>query len=226
MAGVVRWKSLASKEFALQFGIPILSWGEAALLPYLFMALILKNFKEGRAAAVTMLDNAALLVISNNGRRAENPTGLIPPHFSIDFVVRVTHDMLDEEFGDNYKGSSHYLLSIVEMLARMNEREIVSKYWREISFIHFEEFKPDTAIDYYLGRCNTGENLTIVPKKEKSWSELQSEAESHDGAKLPATMKRFPDFLPFFLMAFPHRAGPETFGYLYKTSIPKPKEPK
>ncbi|MGH2506307.1 MAG: hypothetical protein ACREGH_01520 [Minisyncoccia bacterium] len=100
----------------------------------------------------------------------------------------------------------------------MDERDFIAEQWRELSFMHFDEFVPDTPTDYYLWRAPTGENLSIMPKKEKNWKELVDEANSFDGKSMPPTLKRFPEFLPFFLMAFPHRATSETIGFLNSKS--------
>ncbi|MBU4339068.1 hypothetical protein KKD57_05980 [Patescibacteria group bacterium] len=192
--------------------------GEASLLPFIMLSLISKNLHQ-ESATINILETAILQILEFNGRKSKHQYGLMPPYYDIDFVVKLNYKMLEETFEDNYKFSSHLLKPYIEMMTRLKQRDFIAENWKEISFMHFEEFVPDDSVDYYLWRIKKGENLSIEPKQEKSWNELVTEANNFDGKTLPPTIKRFPEYLPFFLSIFPFRVNSEALGFLDKICI-------
>lgn len=218
ISGDDSWSSILLPEVASRYKNTVAVWGEASLIPYLMLIMILKNVKGGEEAAVKLAQNAILQILNFNGRKSKHKTGLIPPYYDLDFAVKSSAGMLEEEFEDDYSLSSYLMKPFVEILARSDQKEFISNNWKEISYMHFEEFIPGASIDYYLWRAETGENRSILPKKEKVWGDLVKEAFGYEGGSLPITMKRFPSFLPFFLAVFPFRANSETIGFLSKSS--------
>lgn len=210
------WKTMLSSDLAQKYKGAISVWGEASLIPFIILCLTLKDVKGAEEAAIKLIKSALSQVLLFNGRKSKHAVGLVPPYYDLDFAVKLSFGMLEEEFDDSYKLSSYLMKPLVEMLARLNQRDYIAENWQEISYMHFEEYIPTDPCDYYLWRSETGENRSALPKKEKSWSELVADANEYDGKSLPPTMKRFPAFLPFLISIFPHRANSETVGYLHK----------
>ncbi|MBK8965074.1 MAG: hypothetical protein IPM36_00035 [Lewinellaceae bacterium] len=213
------WKTIIDPTFAQKYkGALLLSWGEAAFIPLILIICIFKNFEKGQISALNSVRSMISMILTYNGRNSKHPLGLFPTYFDIDFAVKIRFGMIDQALEDNYKRSSYLLKPLIELIVRLGKRDLIAESWREISFMHFEEFIPDNSVDFYLWRAQKGENRSTLPKKEKSWSELIQETNSFDGQTLPPMIKRFPAFLPFFLSVFPHRANSETIGFLYKVS--------
>ncbi|MBU1706003.1 hypothetical protein KKG19_04755 [Patescibacteria group bacterium] len=208
------WKTILNPDAGEKYKNTITIWGEAALLPLVFLALTLRNNSATKKTSINFIENAIDQIIVNNGRKSKHATGLISPYYDLDFIVKLNFGLLEDKFEENFKYSSSLLKSFIEIVVRANGREFISKKWSDISFMRLEEFIVDKPEDLYLWRTQKGENLSIVSKKIKSWKELTEEADSFDGKNLPTTIKRFPEFLPFFLSVFPHRANSETIGFL------------
>lgn len=214
IAGNDEWKIVLDKDVAAKYKSTIAIWGEASLIPFLFLSLLFKNIQASKIAGINFAKTALQQILIHNGRKSKDNLGLISPYYDIDFAVKINFGMLEEKLEDNFKLGSYLIKPLLEMLVRAEQKSFIAENWKEISFMHFEEFVPDHPVDYYLWRIEKGENLSIIPKKEKSWKELIIEARGFDGSKLPSTMKRFPEFLPFFLSLFPHRVNSETIGFL------------
>jgi len=209
------WMSLLDPSIAPKYKQSVAVWGEASFLPLVMLTLILRRVTGGEVTATNQMKIVVSQILTMNGRHSKQKVGLVPPYFDLDFAVKARYGMLETEFEDNYKYHSYYLKPVIETLARLNQRDFLTEQWRELSFMRFDEFVPTDPNDFLLWRIEKGENRTTLPKKEKSWAELVKEAESFDGKTLPATLKCFPEFLPFFLATFPFRLTSEVLGYLY-----------
>ncbi len=221
IAGDDAWKTMLDPSVMLKYRGTVLTWGEASFIPFILIICIYKNIKELESVASNLSQSLISTILDLNGRNSKHPFGLIPPYYDIDFFVKLSCGMYEGKFEDNYKLSSHLIKPIIEIVVRLGDREVIEQNWREISFMHFEEFISDDPIDFYLWKIERGENRTTLPKKEKRWKELVEETNHYDGQTLPSSLKRFPAFLPFFLSVFSHRANSETIGFLYKISVPK-----
>jgi hypothetical protein len=122
-----------------------------------------------------MIQDCIKTIILNNGRNSKTQSGLLPPYFDINFMVECMVGLNGVRNDVDFKLGSYYLKSFIEILVRLEDREFISSWWKEISFMHFNEFVPDKQIDYYRLHCQTGTNMTTVPKKEKRWKELNEE---------------------------------------------------
>jgi hypothetical protein len=213
------WKSMLDMNIAKKYQGVIAVWGEASFIPMILIACISKNVPGGEASAPNLIQTAISRILEFNGRKSKQPVGLGTLYKDVDLAVHSSFKAADDEDEDKYKLSSYLLKSLVEIMARLNQREFIEQNWKEISFMHFEEFIPADSIDYLLWRVQKGENRSTLPAKEKSWGELVKEANQFEGKNLPPTLKRFPAFLPFFLVVFPHRANSETLGMLYNACV-------
>jgi hypothetical protein len=211
--GSDEWASVQSGIEKIDKG-SITTWGEASFIPMIYLYLLLSNADNPSDGASDFIKDPLLQIIALNGRRSKSQVGLLPPYYDIDQAVELQFDPASILPNLDYKGGSYMLKPLVEMLVRGNQRKFIEETWREISFIHFEEFIPEDPIDYYLWRVERGENRSIISNKTQSWGELRAKSESIMGEGLPETMKRLPAYLPFFLSMFPHRVNSETIGFL------------
>ena len=218
ISGNENWKTILAPDTFSKYRGAVAVWGEASFIPLIFLALICKNLENQKDMATAIIKTTISQIIFHNGRKSNHPIGLIPPYYDLDFAVKLLFGLLEEEFEDNCRLSSYLLKPLIEFMARHDQKEFVSEIWQDISFMRFEEFLPEDAPDYYLWRIQKGENRTTIPQKERSWSKLVEESISFKGEPLPATMTRFPEFVPFFLSVFPFRANSETLGFLDSVS--------
>lgn len=214
ITGDDEWKSMLPIDIARKYKGAVAVWGEASLLPFIFLNLTLRHQPGAEEPAMNLSKSAVLQILEHNGRKSKHAVGLVPPHFDLDFAVKLSFGMLEEPFEDRYHLSSHMLKSLVDILARGGEREFIAEHWREISFMRLEEFVPDDMNDFYLWRIEKGEDRTVIPQKEQSWVQLLDMVRATKGQNLPPTIRRFSEFLPFFLTVFPHRASPASIGLL------------
>jgi len=210
------WKSLLDPSIVPKYKHSVAIWGEASFLPLMMLTLILRRVTGGEGSAINQMKTIISQMLTMNGRRSKHKVGLVPPYYDLDFAIKLSYGMLDVEFEDNYKYHSYYLKPVIETLVRLNQQDFLAEQWQELSFMRFDEFVPADLNDFLLWRTEKGENRTTLPKKEKSWSELIQEAESFKGDTLPPTLKRFPEFIPFFLTAFPFRLNSDIYSFLYK----------
>ncbi|MEN9920730.1 MAG: hypothetical protein RL538_623 [Candidatus Parcubacteria bacterium] len=216
--GDAAWKSVVDPAVVPKYKESILVWGEASFVPLIMLSLIFKDVPGGKVTAVSLLKSVVTQILQTNGRHVKGKGALVPPYYDIDFAVKLSFEMLEAEFDDDYKYHSYYLKSVIELLTRLNQRDFISEQWREISFMRFDELVPENPNDFLLWRTEHGENRTTLPKKENSWAEMEKEAVSLKGESLPSTLRRFPEFIPFFVTVFPFRLNSELLGYLYLAS--------
>ena len=100
---------------------------------------------------------------------------------------------------------THTLESLVLMIARRNNRELLEKNWRKLSHLQFKEFIPDNVEDTFVWHVKTGLNHAAFPNSAQSWTELVKEASdisvTHD------LFLEYVDILRFFILVCPHRAN-------------------
>ena len=212
------WKNIVP-DFQEKYKEVVALWGEASLIPFIFLTLIFRNVEGGEPSAYQFAQHAIDQIIALNGRKAKERPGLLPPYYDVDFAVKRAFKLIEEDFEEDYRHASYYLKPLIELLARAGQRSILSARWQDISFIRFEQYMPDADWHYYLWRSPGGENATFEVEKVQSWAKLVEAAGQMNGGKLPRLLKRFPEFIPFFLATFPQRLDVETLGYLDMMSI-------
>ncbi len=194
-------------------------WGESSFLPHILMMCILKNFIDTKHQAIGTARWIIRAILDRNGRKGKNEVGLLSPYYGIDEVVDLLVINTDEEIEDNFQLKSYYLKPLIEFLVRMEDRELISDNWKEISFLHFIEFIPDNKTDFYRYRIKNGENRMIAPQPMQKWSELLKEAQVIKEDTLPNSIQRFPFMLPFFLTIYPHRFNSATMSLLFNNCV-------
>ena len=216
------WKTLLVPEIPEindKYKSAIVVWGEASLLQFVLLSLTFKNIEGGKAIAINLIGDAIDLLIKLNGRKSKHSAGctdLISPFFDLEFAVNLSFGLLEEEFEYKFKFNSHYMKPLLELMVRLGQREFISQRWQDISFFLFRDFVFDNPNDYYLWKSPKGEDRIILPKKEQSWSDLEKTTKSFNGSNLPESIRRFPEFVPFFLSVLPHRFNSDILGFLFE----------
>jgi len=218
ITGDPAWRTVGDVPLAERYRQAFLIWGEASLIPFIFLTLLLRRLDGGAESAYYPIRAALNQIVTENGRGAKDGPGLLSPYYDVDFGVQVKFGLLDDPFEEDYRCSSYLVKPLIDILARNEQREIVTQQWRELSFISSDEFVPSEDWQHYLWRSPQGVNSTVVPPRQQSWAALVQDAKNADGRLLPAALRRFPQFVPFFLATFPHRIGRQIVGLLDKTS--------
>jgi len=206
-----------TKENAAVMKNSITLWGEASLLPQYISALLYHGVPKFHEVSVQLVKNVMSTILEFNGRSSKHDPGLNTPYWDLDYTVKVNHEIEKPFRKEDTKQSSFYLKPTLEMLVRMGQRDFLSEKWKELSFMHYEEFVPDDINDLYLLRADKGELRTVLYPKEASWSVLQEQANKSRTDSLPKLLQRFPEYLPYFLITFPWRVNSDSLGFLHST---------
>jgi len=196
----------------------LLAWGESALYAFiLFFILSIKH--EDNSDSYFFLESALKSLIDNNGR--QGISGLFSPYFKIDDVIMNNLGLLEEPIEESFVGGSYLIKSIISLLVRHQKKELVSKYWREITYISQLSFKPSKAWQNFIWHCKEGGNTSVFPKQTQSWAELMKEEESWDNKNVPKLLQKYYSFLPYYLLVFPHRINDDNIRFLEDKTLGK-----
>jgi len=176
-------------------------WGESTF-PFVFhIVKVMESFEES-AAALGLLTHLFEAVVDGYSR--EGPTSPPNLYFRPAEAVAAAYGLVDKDLDlRQFSGQSMILRSLLEMLARRDQRELVSKHWRKASRILFHEFSPDKPEDLFAWRTEAGQDLEAWPDQTQSWQRLQEQ--SRDLTAIPPFYTEHADFLSFLILAYTHR---------------------
>lgn len=214
LSKLISWKDISNFVkvfFSWKYTGSIVVWWEASLVSLFLLYFLFKKFSQETAVLwISFLRFWISQIIARNGKDADPGNALISPYYDINFFLKLQFGLLESNFEDSFEKSSYYLKSFIYPLVRSWEKEFITTNWKAISYIHFEEFLVDNPYDLYLWRNEISwDYRTIVPKKQKSWKDLENEANTINYEYIPKSMIHFPEFIPFFLLTFPFRVNPE-----------------
>lgn len=177
-------------------------WGESAF-PFFFNIIkYLEKYNE-KDIAKSILANILNMILEKNSYKKDFgniPDPYINVHDILEYVYEINTSKIDPK---EYSGNSFILESIISMLVKRNEREILEKNWKDISHFKFRDFKVNTIEDTYTWREENGSNNTIIPKRTQSWKELEAKVEKTDD--IPQIYEENFFLLNFFCIISPHR---------------------
>lgn len=177
-------------------------WGESAF-PYLFGIIKYLEINEKYEISQKLLHSLFKGIVDNNTPRKH--TSLADPYYSITDIFESISNVDQEKIDySNFSGSSYTLDTIISMLVRRNDREILEKNWKDVSYIQFKEFIPKNAEDIFLCHIEEGTNHSMFPNSTQSWSELKKEKDN--SVKLYV---EYFDILLFYVATCPHRVNKE-----------------
>lgn len=130
--------------------------------------------------------------------------GLPDPYYSPEDVLLAAYSGDCEKVNfRGFSGSSYVLESMIHVLVRRNQRDVLEKAWRRLSHIHLQTFVPDHIEDFWLWRAEKGVDRTDFLHAPESWARLKDEA--HNIKDVPPGLRDEAAFLYLFLLVFPHR---------------------
>lgn len=207
------WDDILEQDFLKKMQKALFIWGEAAFttvfLVYFHMA---KKAGPSDRSASHLLQMALNTLTKSNGRNSQE--GLVSSYYGIAVTARHLLSQLEEPIDESFTGRSQMLWPLVELLSRKDERLILEQSWREISYIAYSEFHPEKMWMHYLWRCEEGEAFDKYPQETQSWTGLKEGAMNIDHDKIPDTIKNFKEYLPFFILVYPHRVTSNYIKYL------------
>lgn len=174
-----------------------LPYGEWAIPLQLLIAFYMEWSGKIREASALVAAVMGLLLAA--GKRE----GLPNPYYSAETCLQ--HQLGLKPIEESFEGRSYHLQSLTEWLSRRLWRQHVRSVWPGISHMQFCEFVPQEKWAYFLWHCQNGEEKSWFPNQTQSWAELRKD---YADAECPHNLQRFPEFLPLFLAAYPHRLTP------------------
>lgn len=213
----VNWHNIFDVKVVNRYKGTCLIWSEASLMHAIFHAALLRLWPEKTNEAKLHIQLSINLLLELNGRNTKQPHGLPTPYYSLTFVLNQLMGFDSKPYEENFKYRSSYLGLLIDFLVRLGDKEFLQENWREISFMRLEEFVPDNKFDYLIWRAKEGVNKTTIFPNQKKWSQLVSEANNYKGDSIPSILRRFPEFIPFFISVYPHRLNRDVMGLLLNT---------
>lgn len=138
------------------------------------------------------------------GRIRPGRTGKI-----MDEILHNSH-LLKIDFKD-FNGSSFILESLILMLTRRDQKKLLTRRWREISYIRMETFDFDNEEDIFIWRTRDGKFHDELPKSPQKWDDLVKKSKTIDTGKLYLENSLF---MLFLILVFPHRANTIIINFL------------
>ncbi|MDV2495030.1 MAG: hypothetical protein RX316_02330 [bacterium] len=196
-------------------------WGESAVPMYLLVSLYLE-LNGNQSEAETILSLLVQAIINENYPYKEEE-GMPNPYYDVETILDYKVDILKSytiearkliDIGnltdESFLGSSYSLETLIEMLARRMRRQLLNRLWRDITYIQFNELVPKLKWENYLWEAKSGKLTTRKASKPESWASLFERAKNRTPKSVPAYLEKKAEFLPLFLLIYPHRLRPDT----------------
>lgn len=131
-------------------------------------------------------------------------TGLINPYYGLETTIRYYLGLLKEPVDESFVDRSYLLRPLVVLATRYGLREFLSTRWQSITHIQCMEFGPENTWEVFLLKAQDGQLKSEFPTQTQSWKQLVEQG-TQISSELPVGFHRHPEFLPLFLLVFPHR---------------------
>lgn len=191
-------------------------YGETALLRFIFMFFYLHHNKQPMSYEYLLF--ALDKILELNGRKGE--AGMLSPYYNISTAVKLHYEnnyglaFLDKILVENFTRRSFFMESLITLLAKHGKRTELESRWREITYIWQESFTPNTLWEHFIWENTAGKENSTFPKNPQSWKELTEQANKIDMESIPKVLQNHSDFLPFFLLVYPHRVNANYIKFL------------
>lgn len=183
-----------------------LLWGEAAAITGLNRFWLFHALAPTTNEVFQLISGPLRDILDANGPELET-NAFMSPYYDIDTAVELATGTRPEPIGESFRGHSYTVGSLINLLARHDQRATLSELWRRITYLSHTEYHPAAKWEWFRRRGQTGKEVSQFPQQTKSWSELRREADLVDKAALPEILLAHTAFLPFFLLAYPHHVG-------------------
>jgi len=152
---------------------------------------------------------AAKILVSLLGTvlRANVPggRGLPSPYYTMAEAMEWALNIGERRITESFQGRSFCLRSVVLLLARLGQRDVLATVWRTISYVSQLEVVPDESAEYLSWRIVKGVHTDRFADTPQSWAKLVTEAKASYTDALPSVLQDRMYFMPFWINAMPQR---------------------
>jgi hypothetical protein len=173
---------------------------------------------DAQEAALTWVGTLVGILKANS----EGTLGLPSPYYSMPQAVELALGIDGKRTGESFRFRSFCLRSIILLLARTGQRNVLSTAWSSISLISQSEVIPDTRADYLMWKIPSGPQSDRFADTPQSWAKLVAESTAYYADDLPLVLRARSYFLPFLINAMPQRFNHRVVMALF-TALDKPK---
>ena len=218
MAGMLGWSAMradSSQSFIERVKALVLAhdehlwfWGESAF-PFFFQIVRFLEVSGEEDHARRMLRTLFTALVDRNYKGGQ---GFWSPYYDVE---RALGDEISDQHPPELRpvpGASYLIRSVLDMLLRRNDYDVIRQFWRKYTYVQHATFRPDREEDSFAWRTPDGTNATEFPRAEDSIARLRHEA--LEATKGTPFLRNFRDVLGLHLMVFPFRVTPETTGLL------------
>jgi hypothetical protein len=198
-----RWASLDLQKLLAWNQKGQILWGEAAAYSMVLRFWLLHATLPAEERLFDLVAGPLAAIVEANAPDLGNDA-FFSPYYGIETAVQFATGTLTAPIGESFRGHSYSSGSLVDLLARYNRRHTLEQLWRQVSRVAHVEYQPAAKWECFRRRGQSGRELGDLPKQRKSWAELQHEAAIVDEAVIPKALLAHPEFLPFFMLAYPH----------------------
>jgi hypothetical protein len=191
-------RELIKREFSgLRFA------GEVDWPTVLLLALYAERILNSNEAEA-LLSAWIRMILAQNG---ESGTGVPSPYWNQQRVLELMNGMLAPSELEEFRGHSYTLASALDMMVRRMRRQLMRQVWPQSTELHWCDFQPDNVADVFVWNVATGALRSEAPTLTASWSAWRESSGLLQQAQIPSVLRRHPEWLPVFLMTYPHRAN-------------------
>ncbi|HET9366356.1 MAG TPA: hypothetical protein VFP71_15225 [Candidatus Angelobacter sp.] len=179
-----------------------------SLVPHLLLAIMTLEQNQNGLSANNLLRQIIIAICQQNGaKESKENQGLPNPYYEPEAILRHGYG-IGIPLTESFWGHSYALEPLVLFAAAKNQRQLLNELWKQITRVHFAVFSPTETWEWFRWQAEEGALHTKMPEAPQSWRELRTIATSPTGNS-PEVLKAIPEFVPFFLMVFPHRLSYE-----------------
>ncbi|MEK6374748.1 MAG: hypothetical protein AABO58_18880 [Acidobacteriota bacterium] len=197
------WSSVPPEQLVPWHMKGLALWGEAAVIGLVLRFLLFCAFASKSERIVDLLAGPLREILQANTPEFGGQP-LLSPYFDIEVAVRLATGTLAEPIGESFRGHSFTVGLLVDLLARYDQRSALAELWPQITYISHAEYRPAEKWEWFRRRGKSGSETSDYPPQTMSWAELQRQARTIDVDSLPSMLIEYPQFLPFFAIAYPH----------------------
>jgi hypothetical protein len=186
-------------------------WGESAI-PYLVLAAIHLECECRPFKAEALLLQMLAQIISQN-RAGSKSRGLPNPYYSTEEAIRL-YTGLDSLNPEAFAERTYTAETLIQMLARRWRRQALTSLWRGVTRMQLSTYMPQSAPEWFRWRSSEGAVASHVADEPQSWEQLRTYSEQLRYDELPKALIARSQFVPWFMLVYPHRMTPQLVQFL------------
>ena len=178
-------------------------WGDSSF-PYIFCIIKYLEKNKLQPESFAIINTILKGILTRNGFRSKEQA-FANPYYNIEDTLGYIfcNKQLDYK---QFKGSSHVLGPLIEIITRRDLTTLLEKNWRKISHLQISKFVNDNDWEVFYFWNEKGANYSNFLKQTQSWKELKENSKKRVHSDIFA---KYIEFLPSFILAYPHRISEE-----------------